>query len=191
MDDSQLAPPGTKKFGTDNHVSVTKGDHSKRWGICGAMSIRWIAEGLKAGSPIILEAKMPSQNNIAITQGAWTINASKDHASMGKWLVETFNLKAGEVEVDKITSWREIAAKAQNMPGFVLFTVKGGSEKAGHAMAFFIGGRGAKSYYLDPNLGVYEFANAGACVLAVANHMKTWYDGYKKGESKLYPLTEE
>ncbi|MEZ0229886.1 MAG: hypothetical protein ACAI25_14780 [Planctomycetota bacterium] len=191
MSDSNLTSnKGTKLFATDNMVSVTKGD-DKSWGICGSMSARWIQEGLKKNAPIVKSGDMPSTHNIAITQGAWTINASKDNASMGKWLLDTFNLKSGTIKVGKIESWRTVAGVAQTTPGYLLFTVKGGTAKAGHAMAFHIGGQGQKSYYLDPNVGVYSFANAADCALAVANHMKTHYDNYKNGEYKLYPTTED
>jgi hypothetical protein len=191
LDDAQLTRnKGTKIFGTDNMVSVTTRDE-KSWGICGSMSTRWIGESLKKGATIVKSADMPSQHNIAITQGAWTINASKDNASMGKWLLSTFNLKSGTIKVGKIESWRTIGEAAATTPGYLLFTIKGGKSKAGHAMAFCMGAGSAKSYYLDPNCGVYSFAKASECGFAMACHMKEHFDEYKTGEYKLYPTTEE
>lgn len=183
---------GTKIFGTDNHVSITtnaSGTPDKKWGICGSMSTRWIKESLKKGSALAKAEDIGTPNNIAITQGAWVINAPKDAASMGKWLLDTFNLKGGTIKVGKIASWRTIGEEAARMPGYLLYTIKG--KPGGHAMGFFIGAASAPSYYFDPNAGLYRYATAAKAGFAMANHMKVHYDGWKDGEYKLYPVTEE
>lgn len=155
---------------------------TKQWGICAAMTCKWIKESI-AGGDLTSPSRLGSMHNIAIAHGAQR-RGHLDYAAdnHGEAVFVPFGLKVGTRKTGTLTSYMNLVWELMGMPGY---NYLGTSKQGGHATGWKIDARG--HYFFDPNQGLYRFDSQNDLITVMSSWMKaSYFKKYLGGTWRIY-----